>query len=444
MRYLSLFLFLLVPALAAAQAPAPAADEPMLEISGATFRPYPIAIASPLASGDAAAAGEEIYEALTFDLEASGLFEVVPRKAFLADAMEPASVELIKWSRWSDVSAEGLVKLEVTKGEKGFDATFLLYDVTAQREDLKKTYSASSSDARRMAHLFADDLVRHFTGEPGAFSTRIAFTRKAKGQREIWVSDWDGRNAAPASQRGGLSMLPLWSPDGSQLSYTHYRRTLEYPNGHPQIWRATVGTGRQKSFFTDGDILTGGAWSPDGTKLAFTRSRDGNAEIYVINADGSGLKRLTNSPGIDTSPTWSPDGKRIAFVSDRHGSPQIFVLDLAGGEAQRLTFQGNYNQTPAWSPRGDEIAFTARDERLAFDVFVVNVESREIRRITQGQGNNEGPTWAPNGRMLMFRSDRDGTESLWVSSADGNVQKKISLQKGFEYSQPAWGPLPKL
>lgn len=435
-RILSLvvpFACALVPVWAAAQ-------QPTLEISGATFRPYPIAIASPLASGDEAAPAEEIYEALTFDLEVSGLFEVVPRKAFLADPREPATPDQIKWDRWSDVGADGLVKVLVSRGEKGLTATFRLFDVSTRRLDLEQTYSGSRADARRLAHRFADDLVRHFTKQPGAFATRIAFVKRHGEAREIWVSDWDGRNASPVTQRGGFALLPHWAPNGNELTYTWYRRTGDYPNGHPEIWKANLATGQKTSLVARGNLNTDGVWSPDGTKIALTLSENGNPDIYIANADGSGLKRLTNQPGIDTAPTWSPDGKKIAFVSDRHGNPQIFVMDADGNNVQRLTYQGNYNQTPVWSPRGDEIAFTARDERLAFDIFTINVETREVRRITQGQGNNEGPTWAPNGRMLMFWSTRDGKRALYASSYDGNVQRRIGLDPAAEYTMVSWGP----
>lgn len=428
---------LALPALASAQ-------RATLEISGATFRPYPIAVANPLATGDQAAPAEEIQEALTFDLQASGLFDVVPRSAFLADPREPATVEGIVWSRWEDVGAEGLVKVEVEAGEQGLAVTFRLFDVATRREDLVSSYEGRRADARRLAHRFADDLVRHFTGEPGAFSTRIAYVRRAGAAREVWVADWDGRNASAVSERGqGMALLPSWSPDGKRVGYTWYRRTKEYPNGKPEVWHSSPGGGNRTQVASRGAASMGSAWSPDGSRIAFTIAEGANSDIWLVNPDGSGLKKLTSGPSIDTSPSWSPDGKRIAFVSDRHGTPQIFVMDADGSNIERLTYAGNYNQTPVWSPRGDEIAFTARDERLAFDVFVIKVADKSIRRITQGQGNNEGPTWAPNGRMLMFASDRTGKKELWVSSADGNVQHRIGPGGGDVYVQPAWGPLPE-
>lgn len=427
---------LVLPALALGQ-------EPLIEVSGATFRPLPIAIAPPIAQGDAASPAEEIYEALTFDLEVSGLFEVIPRKAFLADPREPLGPEGIVWSRWLDVAAEELLKFQVEAGPQGLKLTWRLYEVATQRQTTSGTLEGRVADARRLAHRLADEMVRHHTREPGAFSTRIAFVRRPKGgSKEIWVSDFDGKNASPVAHTRGISLLPTWSPSGGELAFTFFKKSLEYPNGHPQIWKANLLNGKTSPLVTSGDLNTGAAWSPDGSKIAFTMSRDGNPDIYVINADGSGLRRLTRDSSTESSPVWSPDGKRIAFVSDRHGTPQIFVMDADGGNVERLTRQGNYNQTPAWSPRGDEIAFTARDERYAFDIFVVNVETKEIRRLTQDQGNNLHPTWAPNGRMILFVSDRDGDRALYVGSADGRVQRRISPRDGAEYTDPAWGPFP--
>ncbi|HLV59968.1 MAG TPA: Tol-Pal system beta propeller repeat protein TolB [Fredinandcohnia sp.] len=424
--------------------PVPAsAQETLIEVSGATFRPLPIAVAPPIAAGDAAAPAEEIHEALSFDLEVSGLFEVIPRKAFLADPREPLGPEGIVWTRWSDVAAEALLKFEVTSGPQGLSLAYRLYDVATQRQTGSGTLEGRIADARRLAHRLADELVRHFTQEPGAFSTRIAYVRRpAGGAKEIWIADFDGKNASPVTQTRGISLLPTWSPSGNEIAYTFFKKSLQYPHGHPQVWKANLLTGKTSVLVSGGDLNTGAAWSPDGTKIAFTMSRDGNPDIYVVNADGSGLRRLTREPSTEASPCWSPDGKRIAFVSDRHGTPQIFVMDADGGNVERITRQGNYNQTPAWSPRGDEIAFTARDERYAFDLFVVNVETKEIRRLTQDQGNNQHPTWAPNGRLILFTSDRDGGKALYVGSADGRVQRRISPRDGAEYTDPAWGPFP--
>lgn len=97
----------------------------------------------------------------------------------------------------------------------------------------------------------------------------------------------------------------------------------------------------------DRDVV---AWSPDGRKIAFVSYRDGNMEIYVMNADGSGVTRLTNHPGSDAHPAWSPDGRKIAFQSDRDGNSEIYVMNADGSGVTRLTYSPAYDGEPAWSP----------------------------------------------------------------------------------------------
>jgi len=117
-------------------------------------------------------------------------------------------------------------------------------------------------------------------------------------------------------------------------------------------------------------------------------------------------------------------------------------MNADGSGVRRLTFQGNYNQEPVWSPRGDAIAFTARDERKVFDLFWVTPDKGVISRITQDQGRtNEEPSWAPNGRLMVFRTDRNGPGQLVVSDPKGNRQSVIMGSNTADLLSPAWGPL---
>ena len=426
-------LIVLAPALAAAQS-----QRAYIEIGSANFQPLPIALAPFRAEAGAEAVAAELNEVLRSDLVLSGIFKVLDPKGFLADPAEGFTAPTIRFSRWSDVGADGLVKALVRRvaGETGADLH--LFEVRAGREVLSQSYRGGADATRLLAHRAADDIVQYYTHEPGVFRTRLlALRRLPGGNRELVAFDVDGRRPEVLHRDGGLVLLPAWRPDGKAILFTAYR------SGRPELWTLDLGSRRPQRLLGLGDLTTGGVYSPDGTKIAFTASTNGNSDVWVANADGSDPRRLTTDPAIDGSPTWSPDGKRLCFVSSRSGNPHLYLMNADGSGQRRITFQGTYNQTPRWSPRGDLIAFTARDERKVFDVFTISPDTGKVQRVTQDQGRtNEEPTWAPNGRLLAFTSDRKGRPQLVVSSPSGE-QQTIVTDDAAVLGTPAWGPFPR-
>src|SRR5690606_14590488 len=121
---------------------------------------------------------------------------------------------------------------------------------------------------------------------------------------------------------------------------------------------------------------------------------------YVMDLRSRQSRRLTTDPSIDTSPSFSPDGARIVFNSDRGGTPQLYVMNADGSGVRRISFGSGRYMTPVWSPRGDLIAFT-KQEGGQFHIGVMNSDGSGERILTSSY-MDEGPTWAPNGRVLMF------------------------------------------
>ncbi|HEX9306859.1 MAG TPA: protein TolB [Anaeromyxobacter sp.] len=422
---------LLAAALAVA-APAIAQERSYVDVGSPNFQPLPIAVADFQGEGEARAA-HEAAEVVRGDLAMSGLFDVLDPKGFLADPGEGFAASSIRFARWSDVGAEGLVRARVRRDGADVVGDLHVYEVRAGRESLAKTVRTPAASPRALGHRLADEIVRLYTREPGVFSTQLAAIRKARGLFELVLFDADGRNPRVLLSERSILLTPSWRPDGKEILLTSYRA------GRPELWSLRL---QDRAFRRVGQVTNamGGVYSPDGTHIAFTATEGGNSDVWLMAADGSNARRLTKEPALDLSPTWSPDGKKIAFVSDRAGTPQVYVMNADGSGVRRLTFQGNYNQTPQWSPRGDLVAFTARDERKVFDVFVVSPESGKIERITQDQGRtNEEPTWAPNGRLVAFRSDRKGVAQLVVSDPKGDRQTPVAGGVG-DLSAPAWGP----
>ena len=181
------------------------------------------------------------------------------------------------------------------------------------------------------------------------------------------------------------------------------------------------------------------AWSPDGTKIVFYSWRDGQAEIYVMNANGSGQTRLTNNPALDVDPSWSPDGK-IVFESNRDNDFDIYTMNADGTGLLNLTNNTSDEFEPAWSPDGTKIAFESDPGTDDDEIFVMNSDGSGRTRLTF-EGEEFDPTWSPDGTKIVFHSNRDDDpfRHIYLMNADGTLQTRLTFNAWDDYS-PAWSP----
>ncbi len=294
-----------------------------------------------------------------------------------------------------------------------------------------KKFSYRAPLSRKLAHQISNDIYQFFTGEPGFFTSSIVASNKAK---QIILMDFDGENQRPVTLNKSINILPVLAPDGKEILFT------SYVNKNPDLFSIKPDSTGLKIISNRPGLNSGAAFSPNGTQIALTLSYEGKSDIYLADRNGQNLKRLTSGLSLNTSPSFSPDGTQIAFVSNRSGNPQIYMMQVDGSNIKRITLQGKYNQAPKWSPLGDLIVFTGRDEDNIFDIFLADTKSGQITRVTQDQGNNEEASFAPNGRMIIFSSTRNGSRDLFVSNLDGTFQKQIT--RGSDYWTPNYGTRP--
>jgi Tol biopolymer transport system component len=169
-------------------------------------------------------------------------------------------------------------------------------------------------------------------------------------------------------------------------------------------------------------LLLAGCGSTPGT-IAFTSTRDGNAEVYVMRADGSHVVDLTRNLAQDGQPAWSPDGTKIAFVSTRDGNAHIYVMNPDGSRQRQLTRSDDNDTAPVWSPDGRKIAFmcTTATPRLVTEICVVNADGTGARELTSpAEGDNLYPVWLPGSKSIFFTRPH-GVGGVYVG--DGGRQR---------------------
>jgi TolB protein len=424
---------LLVALMVLVQTTVPALGQVRGTILGPGVRQYPIAISGlkELSNGASGPEAKTFVDILKRDLELSGRFRIIPSDSYIEPAQTSGiTVETINFDNWSVIGALGLIKGAIRQEQAGVLIEVRLFDVSQRRMLTGRRFRGGSTEMRKMAQRFADEVLAQITGERGPFNSQIAFLSTRGGRfKDLYVMSPDGGDVRRITDDNTLNLSPHWAPDSRSIVLTSYK------TGNPDLFSVDL-AGQWKRLSSLRGLNLGGRWSPDGTHLAVTLEFDGNPEIAILDAEGKLSRRLTDHWAIDVSPSWSPDGSRIAFCSSRSGSPQIYVMSASGGAPRRITSTGTYNTSPAWSPKGDLLAYTSRVGGR-FQIFTVRLDGSDERQITQSSGDNEDPSWAPDGRYLVFSSTRRGLPRLFMSDAAGLNQVELTVGNGGDTS-PSW------
>jgi TolB protein len=290
---------------------------------------------------------------------------------------------------------------------------------------LAKAYSGAT--LRRQAHAFIDDFVQALGRKPIG-NTKIAFKGQNGSNGEIYVADFDGFDAKAVTQDNSIVAAPSIVPGHLAMYYTSYKLR------NPDIYYQNLSTGARRVFARFGGSNMSPAASPDGSKVAMILSKDGWTDLYVCNADGTDLKRLTKSPQDESSPCWSPDGQWICYASKDHERRSLSKISPSGGQPQRIATNLVGNPTePDWSPDGKWIAFTSQSRDFA--ICVVKATGGDATVLAAG----EDPSWAPNSRTLAFARRHGGTYVLSLLDVPTKQVKDVSRTSGSSsQSQPSW------
>jgi TolB protein len=270
------------------------------------------------------------------------------------------------------------------------------------------------------------------TGTPGRRGARLLLTI---GMAAVLAALPRTPPPASSAPQGAANATPATAPAPPLASQAHAGR-IAFDN-HQDVWTINAdGTDLTRITDSPGPDFDP-SWSPDGTRIAYRHERNDEPEIWLMNADGSGQHRLAR--GI--APAWSPDGLMIAYASPGTGdgttSSAIAIMNADGSGQRRLphTDGGEY---PSWSPDGKRIAFNSN---LSGDhvMYIVDVDGSRVVDLSK-VGEGWQVDWSPDGRSVLFTSHRDYTDNytdVYVMRPDGSDVRRLTHNRAYT---PAWSP----
>ena len=177
-------------------------------------------------------------------------------------------------------------------------------------------------------------------------------------------------------------------------------------------------------------------------RIVFASNRDGDWDIYSMDANGDSVVQLTNHPASDRFPAGSPDGRRIAFESERGVTPDLYVMDSDGGNVIRLTRDNFLEGNPSWTPDGTRFAFDSFRFAVGnWEIYAMDADGNNVINLTKHKWGDVKPSWSPDGSRIAFVSARDGgfntPHHIFIMNADGTERRNLT---GDTHLRDNWGP----
>jgi len=403
------------------------------EVSGAG-RSYPIAIAELCQLNPSDSVAKEVPKIFAKNFDLTGYFNVINPSSYI-ETPGKCDDESFAYSDWSSIGVEGLIKGKVQSSGSKYKIKLFLHDVGIEKEIFGKEYTVDKQNINKAVYSFGNDVVKHFTGTPGIFGSKIVFSGKVGRFKELYMMNLDGSKLKQLTSDRGLAISASWGYNKKDIVYTSYK------NRNPDLFLLNASNLGTKSITNGSALDIGGKFHPSTNQFLLSQTTGKDSDIVTVNSSGKIISSFNKGNGaIDVSPDYSPDGSSIVFCSNRGGGPQIYTMDTYGSNVKRVSYtNSNYCTSPVWSTTGNKLAFVCRANG-GFQLFVTNTDGSEPLQLTNS-GQNEDPSWSPDGKYLVFSKNfSSSNNSLAIIRADGQNLKRLTKGSSGE-SDPSWSKI---
>jgi TolB protein len=204
--------------------------------------------------------------------------------------------------------------------------------------------------------------------------------------------------------------------------------------GHKEIYVAEADGAGVRQLTNDGTISVGPKLSPDGSRLVYTGYKSGYADVYEIDLRSGARNRIIKFPGTNTGASYSPNGHELAVILSKDGNPELYTTSAGGGSAHRLTHTKGVESSPTWSPSGDEIIYSS-DDAGSPQLYRISAGGGSGRSISTGHSYNTEPNWSPDGKKIAFTVRDGGSFTIAILDLGSGNVRTVGSGEG-----PAWGP----
>ena len=256
-------------------------------------------------------------------------------------------------------------------------------------------------------------------------SGKIAFACYVNQIDQICLLNADGSGRKQLTNFKATAFYPSVSPDGQTIFFSSRE------SGNFEIYSIDINGDNLQQLTKNIGSLYAPELSPNGEWVVFTNNGNG---LWLMKPDGKNPHALTTKDDID--PSWSPDGSMISFASSRAGARQLFVMNADGTDIRQVTNLNNMGGRNTWSPDSTKLAFY-RGPQGDRNIYVINVDGTGLVKLTNG-GDNLGPSWSPDGNWIAFTSFRDGNNELYIIHPDGTGLTRLTNNPVSDW-QPRWG-----
>ena len=274
----------------------------------------------------------------------------------------------------------------------------------------------------------------------------MAFTTLENRAFHLYIIDKNGENLKLLSKGLRFCGNPVFSPDQSKVVFVKNDKLVSHK---ADIYLIDI-DGNNEIKLTNQNSNSSPIWNVTGTKILYTSSTDTSCGVYSMNLDGSNKTLLTPNNLCLCRPKLSPDGNKLSLVSNDWNGSQIFVMDLSSKEVKQITFTVNPhhfdsgfpvegNANPAWSPNSDKLAYVSWEYGNP-EIFIISADGTGNKRLTNTtKSREENPSWSHDGQFIVFSSMRNekAQAEIFVMNADGTNQKALTNYKGDD-TYPLW------